>query len=279
MTDDPDDCAALVAAGIPRGGPVFFQPQGRSYLPQEVCRSPWNPGALNGVAVAGLLMHAAEQVEAPGVMLPAHITIDILRPVPFAATLTRAIVTRPGHKIQMVETHLLDGETVTARARVLRVREATSPFLEQPVRHPSPEDASRRPFLDASYPLAALMEAWHVAEGPGRIGAGSIWTRLLGDLVSGVRTSPLVHAVMLSDFGNGISQPVDPRQWSFANVDISVHMARRPVGEWLLADAEAMLHGRGVGLTDMVLADRSGPFGRAHQTLFIAPREPRSEGH
>jgi hypothetical protein len=33
-----------------------------------------------------------------------------------------------------------------------------------------------------------------------------------------------------------------------------------------------MLQGAGVALTNMILADRTGPFGRAHQTLFIDAR-------
>jgi hypothetical protein len=43
------------------------------------------------------------------------------------------------------------------------------------------------------------------------------------------------------------------------------------VGEWLLVDASTMALGQGVGLANMILADRDGPFGRAHQTLFVAP--------
>jgi hypothetical protein len=256
----------------PRLRPVFFEQDGDAFLPQEASRSPWNPGATVGIAVAGLLMHAAEQVEYPGTMLPAHVTIDILRPVPFAATLTHAAVTRPGRNIQMVESHLLAGDTPVARARVLRVRETPSPRLDAPMPYPSPEDSPRRPFLEPPFALAELIETLQVTGDPNEIGAGAVWTRLRADLVPGAPTSPLVHAAMLSDFGNGVSRAVDPRHWSFANLDISLHMVRRPVGEWLLVDADAMLQGNGVGLSNMTLADRSGPFARAHQTLFVAAR-------
>jgi hypothetical protein len=253
----------------PRGGPVFFQRQGAAYLPQEAARSPWNLAATNGIAVAGLLMHAAEEVEAPHAMLPAHVTIDILRPVPFAPTLTHAAVTRAGRKLQMVESHLLAGETPVARARVLRVREADSPSLDAPMTYPSPEDSPTRPFLEPPLALAELIETRLVSGWPHRRAGGAAWTRLSADLTPGLRTSPLVHAAMLSDFGNGLARPAHPRHWTFANLDISIHIVRRPVGDWLLADAEAMLQGVGVGLTNMTLCDRRGPFGRAHQTLFI----------
>jgi hypothetical protein len=269
MHDIPDRSASRTPAE-PAPRPVFFEKDGEAYLPEEACRSPWNPGATNGIAVAGLLMHAAEQVETPGVMLSAHLTIDILRPVPFAPTLTHSVITRAGKNLQMVETHLIAGETPVARARLLRVREEPSPSLDAPMTWPSPEDAPRTPFLPPGLPLADLIETRLVAGDADAEGPGTVWTRLNADLVPGVATSPIVHAAMLSDFGNGLSRAVDPRKWSFANVDISLHMVRRPVGEWLLADAQAMLQGVGVGLTDMTLCDRQGPFGRAHQTLFVA---------
>jgi hypothetical protein len=271
MHDIPDRTASRTPAETgPRA--VFFEQDGEAYLPKEACRSPWNPGATNGIAVAGLLMHAAEQVEAPGVMLPAHLTIDILRPVPFAPTLAQSAVTRAGKNLQMVETHLMAGETPVARARLLRVREAPCPSLDAPMTWPAPEDAPREPFLPPGLPLADLIETRLVAGEADAEGPGTVWTRLNADLVPGVATSPVVHAAMLSDFGNGLSRAVDPRTWSFANVDISLHMVRRPVGEWLLADARSMLQGVGVGLTDMTLCDRLGPFARAHQTLFVAAR-------
>lgn len=253
----------------PRGGLVFFERDGAAYVPQEAARSPWNLAATNGIAVAGLLMHAAEEVEAPHPMLPAHVTIDILRPVPFAPTFTHGAVTRAGRKIQMVESHLMAGETPVARARVLRVREADSPHIDAPMHHPSPEESPTRPFLEPPYILGELIETRQISGPPERSGGGCIWTRLAADLTPGLRTSPIVHAAMLSDFGNGVTRPVPPRRWSFANLDISIHMVRRPVGEWLLVEADAMLQGVGVGLTNMILCDRQGPFGRAHQTLFI----------
>lgn len=270
--DDLADRFSTSGAGV---RPVFFAQDGEMFVPQEAVRSPWNTRATVGIAVAGLLMHVAEQVEAPGPMLPAHVTIDILRPVPFAPTLTQATVTREGRKLQMVEAHLMAGGEPVARARVLRVREIASPRIDAPMAYPSPEESPTRAFLPSDLLLSELIETRQVAGEPDQIGPGTVWTRLGADLVSGIPTSPLVHAAMLSDFGNGVAQVVDPRQWSFANVDISLHMVRRPVGEWLLVDADAMLQGLGVALSNMTLADRSGPFGRAHQTLFIDPRAPR----
>jgi hypothetical protein len=267
-----DDLSDRVSRRDAPARPVFFERDGAAFVPQEVARSPWNPGATVGIAVAGLLMHAAEQVDYPAPMIPAHVTFDILRPVPFAPTQIQSAVTRDGRKMQMVESHLLAGDTPVARARVLRVREAESPSIDEPMPYPSPEDSPTRQFLPEGIQLAELIETRQVSGEPDQRGPGVVWTRLRADLVPGVATSPLVHAAMLSDFGNGVSMAADVRRWSFANLDISLHMVRRPVGEWLLVEADAMLQGLGVALSNMTLADRTGPFGKAHQTLFIEPR-------
>jgi hypothetical protein len=272
LVNDFVDGLSSVSAPGSEERPAFFTQDGETYLPQEASRSPWNPTATNGVAVAGLLMLASEQARSPGPMIPAHVVIDILRPVPFGPTLPHTVVTRDGKKMQMVETHLMEGDTPVARARVLRVRETESPHIEAPMTYPSPEEAPRRPFLEPPVRIAKLVETRLVAGEIDETGPATVWTRLRADVVAGLPISPVVHATMISDFGNGLSRPADPRKWTFANVDISLHMVRRPVGDWLLVDADAMLQGCSVGLTNMILADRAGPFGRAHQTVFIAPR-------
>jgi len=90
-------------------------------------------------------------------------------------------------------------------------------------------------------------------------------------VVAGTPATPTMCAAMLSDFGNGVSNVLERGRWSFANLDISMHLARRPKGDWFLIDASTMTLGQGVALANAILVDREGPFGRAHQTLFVAP--------
>ncbi len=249
--------------------PAFFTAQGDLYTPSEACRSPWNPAHQNGVAIAGLLTHVAEAVETPAPMLSAHFTIDILRPTPFGPIEGRAAVVRPGKKMQMLESLLIADGEVVARARVLRVREAASPSVPAPMTYPALEALPPRPFAPAAKVFGDLVESRIVA-GADQAGPGTIWMRFNADIVEGAPATGLVHAAMLSDFGNGISNVMPRGRWSFANLDISLHLARRPRGEWLLIDSQTMVQGQGVGLVNSILADRDGPFGQAHQCLFIA---------
>ncbi len=250
---------------------AFFDAEGEVYTPRAGCLSPWNPKHQNGVAVAGLLMHLAEQVASPVPMVTAHVTFDILRGVPMGPNTGRACVVRQGHKMQMVESHIIANGEPVARARVMRVRQAETPVVAVPMPYPLVEDLPDQPFFNAQGVFGELLDSRIVTGMGGEGGPGTVWVRFPGDVVAGAAHNPVVCAAMLADFPNGVSNPLARGRWSFANVDISLHMARRPVGEWLLVDASTLTLGQGVGLASAVLADREGVFGHAHQTLFVAP--------
>jgi hypothetical protein len=252
--------------------PSFFSHSSEGFVPTEGCRSPWNLRSINGIAISGLLVHAADAAPAPPDMLPASTTIDILGPVPFAPLKTRARVTRPGRSFMIVQSELLDGDKIVARARMLKMRQAPSPHIEAGLTLPDPDLSPRTPFLPPEIALAQLIETRQVRGSRHQVGDAATWTRMTADLIAGEPMSPTVHAAMISDFGNGLTRSAASDEWTFANVDISMHLVRRPVGDWLLVDAEAMLQGVGVGLTNMTLSDRAGAFGKAHQSVLVAAR-------
>jgi hypothetical protein len=49
-------------------------------------------------------------------------------------------------------------------------------------------------------------------------------------------------------------------------------MAREPVGEWILLDAESWIGPEGTGLAMARLADQRGYFGHAAQSLVVEKR-------
>ena len=91
-------------------------------------------------------------------------------------------------------------------------------------------------------------------------------------LVEGAPVSQAMRAVVAADFCNGTSAALDFRQWTFINADLTVSFARQPVGEWILLDAESWIGPDGAGLATARLADVSGYFGRAVQSLVIEKR-------
>jgi hypothetical protein len=98
-----------------------------------------------------------------------------------------------------------------------------------------------------------------------------MWFRLRRPLIEDRPTTPLMRAAMTADFCNGLSAVLDERRWSFINADLTVSLARYPLGEWVLLDAETWLGPHGVGIAAGRLADGSGYFGRAAQSLVIDP--------
>jgi len=76
---------------------------------------------------------------------------------------------------------------------------------------------------------------------------------------------------MAADYGSGLSSYVDWRDWSYANVDISLHLTRMPEEEWIRVSAVTESAGNGIAIVDTRLSDQQGEFGHAHQTLFINP--------
>ena len=51
-----------------------------TWLPTDLARGPWDPGALHGGPVAALLARAAEPLLEP--LQPVRLTVELLRPVP-----------------------------------------------------------------------------------------------------------------------------------------------------------------------------------------------------
>ncbi len=78
--------------------------------------------------------------------------------------------------------------------------------------------------------------------------------------------------LVAADLGNGVSSPLDYRDWMFINTDVSVSLRRMPEGEWVALDAVSYAEHSGVGVSDTVLHDVRGMIGRANQCLLIAPR-------
>ena len=50
-----------------------------------------------------------------------------------------------------------------------------------------------------------------------------------------------------ADFGNGVSRVLDFDRHLFVNTDLTVHLHREPVGEWVLLDARTVADPAGRG--------------------------------
>jgi hypothetical protein len=104
-------------------------------------------------------------------------------------------------------------------------------------------------------------------------GPGAIWFRADRPIIEGQQISQVMRAAITADFSNGVGSVLDFRAWTFINGDLSLSLTRDPIGEWILLDAETWLAPNGGGLAISRLADQTGYFGRAVQSLVVEPRD------
>ncbi|WP_322514551.1 thioesterase family protein [Rhodopseudomonas palustris] len=237
---------------------------------------PWDPSMQHGSPPSALVAHLAEQMPTPVPMQVVRVTVDLLRPVPVGPLSFETEVLREGRKIQLCAVRLLSKGVVVVNASVLKIRNAP-PELPDDIEHPAldvplPDDC---PTLDVGFtrnPFVGGMSLRKVRGGFGAIGPGATWYRADRPLIEGRPTSPLMRAVIASDFSNATSSLLDFKHWIFINADLNVFLARQPVGDWVLLNSEMWLGPDGAGIASSRLADVTGYFGRAIQNLVIEPR-------
>ena len=82
----------------------------------------------------------------------------------------------------------------------------------------------------------------------------------------------LARVALVADSASGISAELDWGQWSFANVDLDIHLTREPTGDWLLVDARTRIGHEGSALATSTLSDGDGVIGGGMQTLVVTPQ-------
>lgn len=255
----------------------IYRVEGATAETSAFAGGPWDPGLQHGAAPASLICWAIERLPTATPMRVARLTVDLMRPVPVAPLTIETEVLREGRKIQLVSVRLLASGTEVVRATALRVRrleqalpvEAPWPplELERPEDCPDPTEnnLSHTPFLNGL--------SMKVAKGSFRIpGPAAIWFRANRPMVDGAPISPLMRAAIAADFCNGTSAVLDFRHWTFINGDLTLSLAREPVGEWILLDAETWTGPDSIGIAAARLADRDGYFGRAVQSVLFEKR-------
>lgn len=237
--------------------------------PTDLSLSPWNPEALNGVAVGGLMAALLEE-QAPPAATPLHwtrLTIDLQGIVPARELTPRFTLLRPGRQVQQMQVELLAGDRTVARIQALRVREADTPASEPPTGHDGPEHFPNIP--QHGIGVMRHTDRHVIADRTRAQGPGAQWIRFNQEVIGGTPLTPLVRAGMAGDFaaGCGVMPGVDPYSWP--NLDISLFLMRQPVGEWVLVEAITESAGKGSAVASARLADAHGTFARSLQTVFV----------
>jgi hypothetical protein len=257
----------------------LYVPDGDVFVSTELTRGPWSPVHQHGGPPSALMARELERrlaAETDGAPFhPARMTVELLRPVPIAPLRVTTETVRPGRKVRGVVATCTAGDDVVARAEILFIRRAE---IDARVEHPggAPRSVADSPpyaftFFRAPTGYHTAMEL-RAAEGTWGTGVMTMWMRLRVPVVPGEAPSPLQRVMVAADSGNGISAALDPRQHTFLNPDLSVHLHRVPDGEWVCLAATTTVSAGGVGLAECALSDERGAIGRSLQSLLIDDR-------
>jgi Acyl-CoA thioesterase C-terminal domain/Acyl-CoA thioesterase N-terminal domain len=257
---------------------AFYERDGDRLRATELTRGPWDPGSQHAGPPSALIGREIEALEDADDFQVGRLTFEILRPVPIGPVEVEAKVVRLGRRVQLIEASLSDGEQELIRARGWRIRTGSLDLPEEltdpGTPPPGPEQGSVPEFFrtgqDTGYHTA--MEWRALSGGFLEPGPARFWMRQLVPLVAGEEPSPLQRTLVIADVGNGISAVLDPREFLFINVDLTVHLERMPEGEWICVDAVTRPRPNGIGSAESELADRLGRIGRGVQTLLFAER-------
>jgi hypothetical protein len=208
-------------------------------------------------------------------------TLEILRPIPLTPLRIRTRTVRPGKRVRFATAALLDGrdEVALAAAWSLRVDPADDGGVVPetalgPPDFAGPADSPELPVYAPPWqPSYFDAIEWRFARGSVfEPGPAACWMRMRVPLVAGEEPSPLARVLVAADSGNGISAAFPFERFLFINLDLTVHLARHPRGEWVCLDAATRIDTAGIGFAQSTLWDEHGRFGVGAQSLLVAPR-------
>jgi hypothetical protein len=204
-------------------------------------------------------------------------SLDLLGPVPVGPVSVASRELRPGRSVSLVEATLYDDTAArpVAVARAWRFPDREDgplpdqkplPHRPEDGHHEEPPPTWHRGYLDS-------ME-WRWVEGAiTRPGPAVVWMRQRLPLVDGEEPGGLERLLACVDSASGVSAALDPAEWNFLNTDLTVHLLRRPQGEWFCLEASTELGPGSVGTAVASVHDERGLVARSAQALLVARRK------
>jgi acyl-coenzyme A thioesterase PaaI-like protein len=263
---------------------ALFDREGAGVRATPLARGPWDANALHGGPVAALCAWAAEQHDPGPAMFVSRLTVELLRPVPLGFLDVHATTFRPGGRVQWIDVRITDAdERLVAAARALRLaRRDDAPFDVGDAAIPASEPMPRAPAASEHQPIGFpervgfwLANEFRMAAGDWQTpGPSAAWLRLKVPVIAGETVTPLQRVAAAADFGTGVGNAVRMSSTATINPELTVHLHRAAVGEWIGLAARAWAHAEGVGLCETALHDEQGPIGRGVQSLLVVTNVP-----
>ena len=237
----------------------------------------WQDDELHMAPVSGLVAAELEAYQPRENFLTTRLSFDILGKLHTGEVKVVTETVRPGRTIELVQS------TVYAQGRAVLVGRTWKVIASDTSRVAKVNDPELPPVEDAE-PWTEVSTKWSGGfmrsicarkfsdHAPGH---GRVWITTDIDVIEDETPSSFVKFVGLADTANGVAPVAEPHADNvfFANVDLTIHFLREPVGQWLGLATSANMGGTGGGITSAILYDAAGALGRCEQSQTVRLRE------
>ena len=254
---------------------AYFERVGAdSFRPTAHVSGAWDESMQHIGPALGLLVTQVERdlaARRDDPVVISRLSYELLGVVPMDVMDVEIEVIRPGRTIELVEAMYghRDRESIRLRAWLQQPRDTTGVAGRGFDAIPAPDEMQPwDPTELWSGGYLASAEVRRISDAPGR---ARYWVRTDVPLLEGEEISTLARMAGLFDIANGMAVRVDPTAVHYPNIDLTAHLVRDPVGEWLGFDTRVTFGPGGLGLTASVIHDRNGPLGTVSQSLTVRP--------
>ena len=263
---------------------AIFEPRADgSFMPTIAAQGPWSDGLLHGGPVNGLLARSLEAIAGESGLDVSRLTIDLFRPAPMRPLSVTTRIVRRGRRILVADALLLDGEVETARATALLLKGdpgATQPGGEGTM-PPSAEGLPTTSLGEGMKSGGSGRPGFHTTvqarwlRRRDEAGPTTCWFRLPLPLVAGEAPTSLVRMAACADFINAIASSNAKGRPGFINADLTIYLARRPMGEWFCLEVDGRELGpNALGYSHGSFYDEQGLLGAGQQAVLSQVMQP-----
>lgn len=238
-------------------GYVFERPTPETFQPSEYAAGPYV--GLQGGAIAAITATAIEN-NAPDDLAPLSFHIEFLRPAPLELLRVHTETLHTGRRV-----HRYTATVSAAHPRPVVVAQATMALihaepiarLDPPAPAPGVPPAAAAPYQRATRPHPWMMDIFDAV-----VHDDTTWFRWRCPLAP--RATAFAHLLGPADWAHGI--PITPHTdrspvIGWPNINMSVQVARLPVGDWLGMRAHTIWDRRGAACGGARLLDAAGELG------------------
>ena len=260
----------------------FFVTDKGALVPNAIAQGGWGP-TLGGQVVGGLLARAVEEKVTDTDLVPARLTVDILRRVATEPVAVSAEIVRVGRRMQALEATMTQRDEVVARASTLYLRPGEQPpdtaWTTEINMPPLPAEPAQ---FDPDVPMFIRPYGRDMSDGAGGFawqhdGPRFAWLREIRDLVDGEATTPFVRAALAVDVTASMTN-FTPSGLGFINADYTLTLCRLPDGPYIGLAALTHYSANGIAVGSASLFDTRGPIGTGVTTSAANPNFAGTKG-